>query len=106
MKVSKNEAFHKLLLEKKEFMEFFRHGSLLLELYRPNETDKQIPHSRDEVYIIVSGTGKFVCNEKITDFFPGDFLFVPAGAPHRFIDFTEEFCTWVIFYGPEGGESG
>jgi hypothetical protein len=24
--------------------------------------------------------------------------------PHRFEDFTHDFGTWVIFYGPEGGE--
>jgi hypothetical protein len=27
-----------------------------------------------------------------------------AGKPHRFEDFTDDFGTWVIFYGPEGGE--
>jgi hypothetical protein len=25
---------------------------------------------------------------------------------HRFEDFTEDFATWVVFYGPEGGEGG
>jgi hypothetical protein len=24
--------------------------------------------------------------------------------PHRFENFTDDFGTWVIFYGPEGGE--
>jgi len=23
---------------------------------------------------------------------------------HRFEDFTEDLLTWVVFYGPEGGE--
>jgi hypothetical protein len=31
-------------------------------------------------------------------------LFVPAGIEHRFYDFSDDFCTWVMFYGPEGGE--
>ena len=30
---------------------------------------------------------------------------VPAGAVHRFVDFTDDFGTWVVFYGPEGGEA-
>ena len=34
----------------------------------------------------------------------GDLLFVPAGVVHRFEDFSDDFSTWVIFYGPEGGE--
>jgi hypothetical protein len=33
-------------------------------------------------------------------------LFVPAGIEHRFIKFTEDFVTWVVFYGPKGGEAG
>ena len=32
------------------------------------------------------------------------FLFVPAGVEHRFEKFTEDFKTWVIFYGAIGGE--
>jgi mannose-6-phosphate isomerase-like protein (cupin superfamily) len=36
---------------------------------------------------------------------PGEVLFVPAGIEHRFEDFSDDFATWVFFYGPEGGES-
>ena len=38
-------------------------------------------------------------------FSAGDFLFAPAGVEHRFVNFTDNFYTWVIFYGPEGGEA-
>ena len=31
-------------------------------------------------------------------------LFVKAGHEHRFENFTDDFATWVIFYGPDGGE--
>ena len=27
-----------------------------------------------------------------------------AGVEHRFDDFRKDFATWVLFYGPEGGE--
>ena len=40
----------------------------------------------------------------IVPFESGDFLFVPAGLEHRFFDFGDSLETWVIFYGPEGGE--
>jgi mannose-6-phosphate isomerase-like protein (cupin superfamily) len=33
-----------------------------------------------------------------------DVLFVPAGVEHRFENFTDDFTTWVIFYGQKGGE--
>jgi hypothetical protein len=34
----------------------------------------------------------------------GDMLFVPARMEHRFEDFSDDFATWVMFYGPAGGE--
>lgn len=95
----------KLKASGKEFVEFFKHGSLVIELYKPDKKDKQSPHTRDEAYIITSGSGRFHVNGEYVSFSAGDFLFVPAGAEHRFEDFTDDFQTWVIFYGPEGGEN-
>lgn len=34
----------------------------------------------------------------------GDTLFVAAGVTHRFEQFSDDFVTWVVFYGPQGGE--
>ena len=82
----------------------FEHGTLLAKLYAPRGEDLQKPHTRDEVYIVASGTGTFVAGEKRHPFGPGDFLFVPAHVVHRFEDFSDDFKVWVVFYGPEGGE--
>ena len=87
------------------FVETFAHGSLRVELYAPRGTDPQTPHARDEVYVVVSGHGKFSCDGEIRDFAAGELLFVPAGMDHRFLDFSDDFATWVIFYGPDGGET-
>lgn len=86
------------------FTSLFRHGSLLVEVYRPRHTDLQQPHSRDELYVVISGSGVFCMEDKNVHFAAGDFLFVPAGAEHRFVEFSNDFATWVFFYGPEGGE--
>jgi hypothetical protein len=32
-------------------------------------------------------------------------LFAPAGLVHRFEEFSDDFATWVVFWGPKGGES-
>jgi len=81
-----------------------KHGSMTLEYYAPRGTDHQTPHSRDEIYIIVAGHGWFRTGDERFAVRQGDALFVPAGAEHRFEDFNDTFETWVIFYGPEGGE--
>lgn len=85
------------------FAPVLEHGSLLVEIYAPQGVDPQQPHTRDEVYIIVRGSGVFL-NGGVRQWFKnGDLLFVPAGREHRFEAFTEDLVTWVIFYGTEGG---
>src|SRR5579864_7861528 len=80
------------------FIEAFSHGTLVVELYAPVGVDPQTPHTRDEVYIVVSGSGDFVVAGEHSRFKPGDALFVAAGVEHRFENFTQDFTTWVIFY--------
>jgi mannose-6-phosphate isomerase-like protein (cupin superfamily) len=87
-----------------EFVTLFLHGSLQIEIYKPKGIDRQQPHSRDEIYVIISGSGTFLQGSERRPFEPGEILFVPAGIVHRFEDFTEDFATWVFFYGPGGGE--
>ncbi len=95
------------------------HGSMELRWFVPNHEDPQTPHDRDELYIIASGTGVFmrgveslpfddttlpIQGEERVEFGPGDALFVAAGTVHRFEKFSDDFATWIVFYGPEGGE--
>ncbi len=82
----------------------FKHGTLEAGVYTPGERDPQQPHTRDEAYIVVSGSGTFVNGEERASFGPGDFIFVPAGRVHRFEEYTPDLVVWVVFYGPEGGE--
>lgn len=79
---------------------FERGGEITVELYSPSGTDKQKPHDRDELYIVASGSGTFSRGDETKPFERGDLLFVPAHVPHRFETFTEDFSTWVIFFGP------
>ena len=81
-----------------------RHGTMSVEYYAPKFKDIQTPHEQDELYIITSGKGIFMRGEEMIPCSMGDVLFVPAGVKHRFENFCDDFGTWVIFYGPEGGE--
>lgn len=99
-KVSLSEASQRLQKSAQEFLVLFQNNALDLELYKPQLVDKQTPHDRDEVYIIASGTATFELEGQCTEVQTGDFLFVPAFAPHKFIRFSEDFSTWVLFFLP------
>jgi mannose-6-phosphate isomerase-like protein (cupin superfamily) len=87
-----------------QYIEPFEHGTLRIGLYAPRGHDPQEPHAQDEVYVVLEGSGWFVNGPSRHRFAAGDVLFVPAGTLHRFEEFTDDFQTWVIFYGPPGGE--
>lgn len=82
----------------------FEEGTLTVKLYAPRGLDPQQPHVRDEIYVVVSGSGTFVHAGRRDSFGPGDFLFASAGLTHRFEEFSDDLAVWVIFYGPDGGE--
>jgi mannose-6-phosphate isomerase-like protein (cupin superfamily) len=86
------------------FAQVFERGQLVVEIYAPRGRDPQQPHTRDEIYIVITGGGEFFNGSVRQKVRPGDFLFVAAGVEHRFENFTDDLSTWVIFYGPEGGE--
>lgn len=81
------------------YVTIFKHGALELEYYQPVKTDPQQPHTRDEVYFVITGTGWFVRDGQRQRFGPGEVLYVPAGVPHRFEEFSDDFATWAIFAG-------
>jgi mannose-6-phosphate isomerase-like protein (cupin superfamily) len=81
------------------FVTLLRHGDLEVEYYKPDKVDKQRPHKKDELYVIASGSGEFVREDYRYKIHSGEVLFVKAGEVHRFENFTDDFATWVIFYG-------
>ena len=92
--------------DREEFVaDGFENGSLRVLLYVPRGSDPQQPHEQDEVYVVVRGSGTLSVEDGRREFSEGDVLFVAAGAEHRFEDFTDDFTTWAIFYGPKGGEA-
>ena len=83
-------------------------GSMRVEVFAPGSNsdgrDRQLPHSQDELYFVHSGAGEIIINGKRFAANAGDAFFVAAGAEHHFENFSSDFVTWVVFYGPQGGE--
>lgn len=90
-----------LLNSKNTFVALFERDDVLIELYIPEETDRQGPHDRDELYFVIAGYGTFRRGQELVRFSAGDALFVAAHVPHRFESFSGDFKTWVVFFGPK-----
>lgn len=99
-KLTVSSALDRLRKANSDFARLLERSAFDVGLYKPETVDPQEVHKRDELYVIAAGTGDFVCGDITTSFAPGDVLFVPAQVDHRFRDFTEDFCAWVIFIGP------
>ncbi len=101
------EAAHELAAASEDgrYGVLLRSGTMELGFYKPDGVDPQQPHDQDEIYIVQCGSGTFVIGDERRPFSQGEALFVPAGAVHRFENFSDDFAAWVVFYGPPGGET-
>ncbi len=86
------------------FVRMMSGGTMSVEVFAPQGADMQQPHAQDELYFIHSGTGQIVINGQRFEATVGDAFFVAAGVAHKFENFSDDFVTWVVFYGPQGGE--
>lgn len=90
------------------FVTAMAHGSLSVELFAPATSglgrDIQQPHRQDELYVVQRGRSDFWRDGQTVGVQAGDVLFVAAGVPHHFENFSPDFVTWVVFYGPPAGE--
>jgi len=60
------------------------------------EPDRQQPHSDDEVYVVLEGTGVLEVEGESVPVAEGDTVFVEAGADHRFTAY-EQLALLVVF---------
>jgi mannose-6-phosphate isomerase-like protein (cupin superfamily) len=74
-------------------------AGLEVRWYAPPNPDPQTPHDRDEIYLVVTGSGFFRRGDERVAFGPGDLLFAAKGETHRFEDHTPDTRLWVVF-GP------
>jgi mannose-6-phosphate isomerase-like protein (cupin superfamily) len=62
------------------------------------EPDRQQPHDRDELYVVLDGRGTLEIEGDPVDLKAGEAAFVPAGADHQFVGY-EGLSVLVIFAG-------
>jgi len=89
------------------YLEFQRSPDLSTGLYvlPAGGTDLQSPHTEDEIYYVIEGTARMRVDSDERSVATGDVIFVPAGAPHRFVDITAELRLVVVFGPAEGDQA-
>ena len=89
------------LPEGRRSAEVFVDGDLEIRLYAPKGHDPQTPHDRDELYVVARGAGSSASATGVdVHSRRARCSYVAAHETHRFEDFSDDFATWVVFYGP------
>jgi len=86
------------------WFEFLRADSFSMGVYRlvEGESDRQSPHSEDEVYYVLSGRGRFRAGTEEYRATAGDIFYVGRLVEHRFFDIEQELTVLVFFAPAEG----
>lgn len=80
--------------------EVFIDGEMEIRFAARPTNGPQVPHQRDEFYVVAAGTGRYRVEDRVSEVGPGDLLFAAAHVPHGFEGISDDFCVWVMFYGP------
>lgn len=99
-KITLAEAVSRVHAEPVPYALLFERGDLAVEFFIPHGRDVQSPHDQDELYLIQCGAAILRRGEERVTCAAGDVLYVPAGMPHRFESFSNDFRTWVIYVRP------
>jgi mannose-6-phosphate isomerase-like protein (cupin superfamily) len=66
------------------------HLTLVLGETAPGKGAPLHRHDYEELFIVHAGRGTYTIGEEIVEAGPGDVVLIPAGAPHRFVNHTED----------------
>ena len=81
------------------FLNIFKSKGLEVGILRlrKGETDIQEPHSIDEGYFVIEGTGHIEIEDIMKPINPADFIFVPANVHHRFVVGNKDLIVLYFF---------
>lgn len=81
------------------YREFLRVPSLSCGIYSlpAGASDLQSPHDEDEVYYVLSGSGRLNVGGEEQSVGPGSILYVEATSEHSFFEIDEDITLLVFF---------
>jgi mannose-1-phosphate guanylyltransferase len=101
--VSATEALDSLEEQSSDAVEVFDKESMTVELARhtAGQAAPKNPHTEDELYHVISGSGKIRVGDRVHSVEAGDTVFVKQGLEHDFFDIDEELVTLIVFAGSQ-----
>ncbi|MFB6112808.1 MAG: cupin domain-containing protein [Halodesulfurarchaeum sp.] len=99
--VSTTELLDRLEREDRVHLDVLDEESMTVEIgrYTEGNSEPKNPHTGDEIYYIVSGSGKARVGDDTYDVSTGDVVFVEEGLEHDFFDITEDITTLIVLAG-------
>jgi mannose-6-phosphate isomerase-like protein (cupin superfamily) len=87
------------------YHEFLRVPDLSAGIYilEAGATDRQSPHTEDELYYVIAGRGMITVGAETRPVVPGSLIFVAATVSHHFHAIAERLELLVMF-GPAEGD--
>lgn len=87
----------------KLYLEFLRVPTMSAGIYElaAGSEDPQRPHDEDEIYYVLAGAASIQIEDEKHSVRPGDIIYVPAHAEHRFFAIEEDLSLLVFFAPPE-----
>lgn len=99
--VSTTELRERLEQEETNYVEVLDGDALSVELARYPNPEPKTPHKTDELYYIVSGSGKAHVGSERFGIEAGDVIHVERGVEHDFFDIEDEITALIVFAGGE-----
>ncbi len=103
--VSTEELIRELSDEDHQFAEVIEKESVTVEIGRYPASAPKNPHTEDEIYYIISGSGMIRVGDETYDVTTGDVVFVESGLEHDFFNIEEEITALTIFVGSDDPSS-
>lgn len=99
--ISTTELANQLREEDNSYVELLSEESMRVELAQYPNPEPKTPHKEDELYVILSGSGKVHVGSESYDVDEGDVVHVERGVEHDFFDIENDITALIVFTGSQ-----
>ena len=90
-------AVAQMILDRRDLKEI---GFLAIARLEPGKEIETHIDPMEEIYFVLSGSGRMHVGDESRDVSPGDATMIPAGSPHRLVNDGQEDCLILVVASP------